>query len=78
MCLGILILWDTKLIKKNTIFSLLPAPLIVVLCGALFNIFTQSYFPFLAILPDHLVNLPVFDNISKIFSEITLPEFSYF
>jgi MFS superfamily sulfate permease-like transporter len=78
MCLGILILWDTKLIKKNTIFSLLPAPLIVVLCGALFNIFTQSYFPFLAILPEHLVNLPVFDNVSKIFSEITLPEFSYF
>ena len=78
ICLGILILWDTKLIKNNKIFSLIPSPLIVVLFGATFNIFTQAYFTSLAILPEHLVNLPVFENFSKIFSEITLPEFSFF
>lgn len=65
----ILIYWDKTPMKK---ISILPASLVVVILGILMNIGFEKYFPSLAILDKHLVNIPAFEGFSSI---ITSPNF---
>jgi MFS superfamily sulfate permease-like transporter len=75
-CLLILVLWDTRWVKSHRFLSLIPAPLIVVAYGVLFNVMTSKYLSYLSILPEHLVNLPSFDSFEHLKSEIVFPDFS--
>ncbi len=69
--LFILILWETKFIKKFKITQLIQGPLIVVVLGiVLNNIFTANGSDF-ALYNNHLVQLPT-ENLSK---ELTFPDF---
>lgn len=73
--LGIQIIWDKILIKKHTLFRLIPAPLIVVLTGIGITLFTQQHS--LALQKDQMVNLPVASNIMEFFTFFTLPDWSF-
>ena len=75
-CILILLLWETRWIKRNRILSLIPAPLIVVVYGVLFDLFMTKYALYFSILPDHLVNLPAFESLGHLWSEIVFPDFS--
>ena len=72
----ILILWEKPAIKNNKFSTLLPAPLLVVLVGVLMNIWFLGSFPGLAIEKEHLVSLPVADNLAMFFGQFKFPDFS--
>src|SRR5688572_10257942 len=73
----ILILWEKPFIKDKKFSTILPAPLIVVLGGVLLNLFFASSLNSLALGRDHLVTLPVADDISSFISQFTFPDFSH-
>ena len=73
----ILIGWQSKLVQKNKIAALIPAPLLAVTVGILLNKLFIGH-KTLEISSDHLVTLPVAKNASDFFSNFTLPDFSAF
>ncbi len=83
---GILIhlIWETKFIKNNKIFSFIPASLITVVFGVLINDIVTNINPMYAIKAEHMVRVPIFSstgNISEsfvgLFHSFTFPNFSY-
>jgi MFS superfamily sulfate permease-like transporter len=75
-CILILLLWETRWVKSNRYLGLIPAPLIVVTYGILFDILMTKYALYFSILPDHLVNLPAFESFNHLWSEIVFPDFT--
>jgi MFS superfamily sulfate permease-like transporter len=75
-CILILLLWESRWIKHNKILNSVPAPLIVVVYGILYDLFMTNFALYFSILPEHLVNLPAFDSFNHLWSEIVFPDFS--
>lgn len=71
----LLIFWDNVLSKKGKIFKLIQGPLVVVVLGILFYLFTFDN-ETLSIGKSHLVDVPIPDSISDFFSQFSLPNFS--
>jgi len=76
--LAILILFETKFMKKITLFRFLPGALIVVILGILMNNFFKSQFPEWALKGEHLVILPVANSFSEFTRFFTHPNWSAF
>ena len=74
--LGLLILFETKFMKKFQLFKFLPGALFVVLTGILLNFLFIQYHPDYALSGDHLVVLPVANSASEFFGFFTFPDFS--
>ncbi|EAR16746.1 MULTISPECIES: SulP family inorganic anion transporter [Robiginitalea] len=73
--LGILILWEKVLSKKAKIFQLIQGPLVAVVVGILFYVFTQGN-ELLAIAPEHLVSVPVPEDAASFVSQFSFPNFA--
>lgn len=76
LSMGILLLWDTKMIKNNPVTKLIPGPLVVVLLGVAFNEFFKVSMPALALSSAHLVELPELSGFSSFIGELRFPDFS--
>lgn len=74
--LVLLILFDRPFMKKIALFKILPGALFVVLLGIGINIFLEMYFPALKPSENHLVQLPVINNLSDVKSFFVFPDFS--
>ncbi|MGX2040848.1 SulP family inorganic anion transporter [Methylocaldum sp. MU1018] len=72
----IMLLWETPFFKRNAIFSIIPGPLIAVLWGVAFNLYTQQFAPAFAIAREHLVKLPEIEGVQGFFQQFTSPDFS--
>lgn len=72
--LTILLLWQTKFMKKFKFTTLLSGPLVAVVAGVLLNNLFLSY-PDLTISADHLVNLPVAKSATDFLGNFTSPDF---
>ncbi|MFV0483221.1 MAG: SulP family inorganic anion transporter [Bacteroidales bacterium] len=73
----ILLLWDSFLAKKATLFKIVPGSLIAVVFGILFYVNTPegTYFS----IPDNLlVNVPAPDSLQSFFGEFSSPDMSGF
>ncbi|MEX0968531.1 MAG: solute carrier family 23 protein [Bacteroidia bacterium] len=77
ICLGILILWDTVLMKKNKIFMLIQGPLVAVFAGILLNIFFQAGWLPLSLAKEQLVALPVARSVPDFIAQFSVPDFSH-
>jgi len=74
--LGILILWETVLVKKHKIFLMLNGPLAAVISGILLHyFFQQGILPF-SLTSEQVVNIPVPESMSGYLSQFTFPDFS--
>ncbi|MEZ7494705.1 SulP family inorganic anion transporter [Leeuwenhoekiella aequorea] len=71
----ILILWDAVLSKKGKIFKLVQGPLVAVVLGILYFVFTQDSETW-GISSDHLVKVPVPDDFESFIGQFTFPNFS--
>lgn len=71
--LFILILWSNVLSKKGKFFQLVQGPLVAVVVGILFYIFTKD--SSLAISPDHLVAVPVPEDFDGFLGQFSTPNF---
>jgi MFS superfamily sulfate permease-like transporter len=74
--LAVLILWDVVLIKKHKLFQLIQGPIVVVFIGILMDYFYQNGLLNFNLAEDHLVKLPVANNLAEFFSQFTFPDFS--
>ncbi|MFD2566814.1 SulP family inorganic anion transporter [Pseudotenacibaculum haliotis] len=72
--LAILILWDRVLTKKAKIFQLIQGPLVAVIAGIIFFVFTQSN-ESLGFRATQLVSVPVPEDIDSFFGQFTFPNF---
>jgi len=73
----ILLLWETAFFKRNRFFSMVPGPLIAVIWGIGFNVYTQNS-ELLSIRPEHLVTLPIIQGVTGFIEQISLPNFSQY
>lgn len=73
---AIILVWDNILAKKHSIFSVVQGPIVAVVFGILYQVFTMNYFPSMAIDASHRVNVPLFSSASEFFSLFTFPDFS--
>jgi MFS superfamily sulfate permease-like transporter len=75
LSLAILILWETVLMKKHKLFQVLQGSLVVVFIGIAINYCIQKGFLNLSLAPDHLVNIPVPEDMASFFRQFTFPDF---
>jgi len=73
--LAILLLWDKVLGKKARIFQLIQGPLVAVVVGILFYVFTREN-DALAITSSHLVSVPVPNDFSSFLTQFSFPNFA--
>lgn len=72
----LLILWNTKFIKKNKILSAIPGPLLVVCSAVLINFLFKLYFAdSLLVYGLHLVDMPNLSSLEELKANIHYPEF---
>ncbi|MAZ26929.1 MAG: hypothetical protein CL868_07600 [Cytophagaceae bacterium] len=71
----ILILWEVVLSKKGKFFKLVQGPLVAVVAGIVYYITTQGVETW-GIASDHLVAVPVPDDIDSFVAQFTFPNFS--
>lgn len=76
LSLAVLIFWDVVLTKKHKIFQLIQGPIVVVLLGIAMNLLFQYRILNFSLAPDHLVVIPVANNLIEFFKQFTTPDFS--
>lgn len=74
--LVILFAWESPLIRRHPFLRMVPAPLLAVIWGVLFNLLAGDFFPALSINPKHLVKLPPLGSPMEFFQQFRLPDFS--
>ncbi len=76
----ILILFETKMMKKIALFKIVPGALIVVLVGVFLNMFFVNNAPegWAIIKTEHLVSIPVSKSFDDVLSLFTSPDFRAF
>ncbi len=76
LCMFILILWETDWMKKWAFTQWLHGALLAVFVGVLSNQVFLTWFPQWALTTEHLVSLPVAENLSEMYGLFTFPDFS--
>ena len=71
----ILLIWDTKYIKRISALKYLQGPLVTVIFGIIYVLLTQSNATF-KIDDDHLVQVPVLSGLNEFGSLFIFPDFS--
>ena len=72
----LLMLWESNVIKRLPLLSIVPGPLFVVLFGIGMNAWFLSSYQDLALQSEHLVALPVASNLYGFLSFLSFPDFS--
>lgn len=75
IALGILLLWETKFMKRQSWSQFIPGPLIAVLSSIGLGILFRDI-PSLTLKGDQMVNLPVADSFQGFFGQLYFPDFS--
>ena len=75
--LAILILFDTKFIKKFKALTVIPSALLVVLVGIVLNLIFSANQTELTLTQEHLVNLPKASSFNELTSFFILPDFNF-
>ncbi len=73
VAISILILWSNVLSKKGKFFQLVQGPLVAVVAGILYYLFTQD--SNLGLSPERLVSVPVPESFSDIKAQFAFPNF---
>lgn len=74
VALAILLLWDKVLSKKSKIFQLVQGPLVAVVVGILFYVFTKDNATF-AISQKLLVSVPIPESVESLGTLLSFPNF---
>lgn len=71
----ILLLWEKVLAKKHSVFSIIPGPLAAVVFGIVYQMSLPSTSEY-AISANHLVRVPIPDDVSMFLGQFTFPNFA--
>lgn len=75
--LFILIIWETKLFKKQAFLKYIPGPLVVVVLGTWINELMKQWSPDLALEASHLVKLPIANSFQEFTSFFRFPDIHF-
>lgn len=78
IALGFILLFEKPKIKNHRIFGLVPGALLAVVSGIIINQMYGLWIPSWQLNGDHLVSIPVVDQISDLKGLLTFPEFGLF
>ena len=73
--LGILLLWETKMIKKFKIFQLIQGPLVAVATGIALNFVFANKAGYM-LNSEQIVNVPIPGNMNEFIANFTFPDFT--
>jgi MFS superfamily sulfate permease-like transporter len=73
--LTILFIWDAHLVKKYALLKYVQGPLVAVIAGIAYQAVTSAYFPQWSLSSEHLVTVPVAENVSGFFAQFLSPDF---
>lgn len=76
LSLAFLFAWDAAQ-KNQPRLRFIPGPLVVVAFGVLANLGFASFYPGLALGPEHLVAVPVASSIGEFFGQFRMPDFAF-
>lgn len=76
VCLAILILWEQPFMKRVSLFKIIQGPLVAVFAGVVMQLVFSG--GSLGLMQEHLVNIPVAENLQGVLSLFTLPDFGSF
>ncbi|MEE9426393.1 MAG: carbonic anhydrase family protein [Methylococcales bacterium] len=76
VCLSILLFWETPWIKHNGVLNRINGSVLAVVVGILLNQLFQSTYPQLALNEQHLVQIPLSNNLNDFLSQFYFPDFS--
>lgn len=76
LSLSILLLWDLYLVKRHSVFKILPGPLVAVVVGILYQALTSTFLPEMALSAEHLVTVPVAESFNGFLNQFSFPDFS--
>lgn len=74
IAIGILLLWSNVLSKKGKIFQLIQGPLVAVVVGILYYVFTKD--GSMGLVESQLVSVPVPDSLDSFKGQFSFPNFS--
>jgi MFS superfamily sulfate permease-like transporter len=74
IAMGILILWEAVLSKKGKIFTIIPGPVVAVAAGIVWQLTMGG--TELGISEEHLVDVPVPDDLDSFIGQFSFPDFS--
>lgn len=77
VALIILIVWSSKFFQRLKLVKLIPSQLVAVIWGVGFNAAAMKWFPELAVTSNHLVSLPITENLADYLNLFTLPDPSF-
>lgn len=72
--LGILLCWESRLVRRLPLVGLLPAPLVVVAFGIGATLAIEAFAPLLALPQSYRVNLVPLDSLAALGSVLTMPD----
>ncbi len=73
--LALMLLWDTKAVRRQPWARLVPGALVAVLVAVGLNQLLEAVTPELQVRPEHLVTLPVISSMQQLLSAMTVPDF---
>jgi MFS superfamily sulfate permease-like transporter len=63
-------------VNKSKLFKIIPGPLVAVVFGILYQVFSSKFFPEMGIKGEHLVSVPTSSNMGEFLSNFTTPDFT--
>lgn len=75
--LAILITWDSYLSKRHRFFKIVQGPIVAIAVGIVFQLLTASSTSVLSLGGNHLVTVPVADNVPQFFGQFSFPNFNF-
>jgi MFS superfamily sulfate permease-like transporter len=76
--ISILILFDKPFMKRFALFKILPGALFVVVFGIVINLLFSWFYPSFYMKGEHLVQLPIAQNMNDFVGFFKFPDFSHF
>jgi MFS superfamily sulfate permease-like transporter len=74
VAITILIFWDKPLIRQHRFLKFVPGPLVAVLAGIFLTMIFRSFAPALSIEQEHLVVLPIINDLAGFAGLFTFPD----
>ncbi|AGC77254.1 MFS superfamily sulfate permease-like transporter [Nonlabens dokdonensis] len=75
VALAILLIWSNILSGRSKLFEIIQGPLVAVVIGILYYVFTMNS-DYWSISGEHLVNVPIPENIDMFIGQFSFPDFS--
>ena len=74
--LSIILLWERSTMQQQKFAQLLQAPLVAVLFAVVINEWLRQFYPGLALGENHLVEIPVVQDIPSLLQQLHFPDFA--